>query len=157
MVGTAYPMAVSAALFETAERDPFAAIDMVNALSISSLAGKPSYPGPGSWLHGANRILSRRMQAAQREGNLFLTDFRVCDGYRAGLEAAARVTCPATLVLGARDQMTLPKQTAALAEALRARVVTLPVGHSLMSEAPDPLLAAIRGAVAPATATTPGP
>ncbi|HTJ04217.1 MAG TPA: alpha/beta fold hydrolase, partial [Caldimonas sp.] len=37
------------------------------------------------------------------------------------LEAAARVTCPATRVLGARDQMTWPKHASALAEALRAR------------------------------------
>jgi pimeloyl-ACP methyl ester carboxylesterase len=150
MVGTAYPMAVSAALLEAAERDPYAAIDSVNALSISSLAGKPSYPGPGTWLHGANRILSRRLQAAQREANLFRTDFLVCDRYRGGLEAATRVTCPTTLVLGARDQMTTPKQAAGLVEALKARVVTLPVGHALMTEAPDALLAAVRAAVAPA-------
>ncbi len=109
MVGTAYPMAVSPALLEAGENDPFAAIDSVNALSISTLAGKPSYPGPGAWLHGANRILSRRLQTAQRDANLFLTDFRVCDRYRGGLEAAARVACPTTFVLGARDQMTWPK------------------------------------------------
>jgi len=148
MVGTAYPMAVSAALLEMGERDPFAAIDSVNALSISTLAGKPSYPGPGTWLHGADRILARRLQMAQTEANLFLTDFRVCDSYRGGLEAAARVACPATLVLGARDQMTWPKHASALAEALRARVVTLPTGHSVMSEDPDALLAAVRSAVA---------
>jgi pimeloyl-ACP methyl ester carboxylesterase len=153
MVGTAYPMAVSAALLEMGERDPFAAIDSVNALSISTMAGKPSYPGPGVWLHGADRILARRLQMAQRDANLFLADFRVCDRYRGGLEAAARVTCPATLVLGARDQMTWPKHASALAEALRARVVTLPTGHSVMSEAPDALLAALREAVGPESAT----
>jgi len=153
MVGTAYPMAVSPALLEAGEHDPFAAIDSVNALSISTMAGKPSYPGPGVWLHGADRILARRLQMAQRDANLFLTDFRVCDRYRGGLEAAARVTCPATLVLGARDQMTWPKHASALAEALRARVVTLPTGHSVMSEAPDALLAALREAVGPESAT----
>ena len=147
MVGTAYPMAVSPALLEAGEKDPFAAIDSVNALSISTLAGKPSYPGPGTWLHGADRILARRLQTAQREANLFVTDFRVCDRYRGGLEAAARVACPTTLVLGARDQMTWPKHASALAEALRARVVTLPTGHALMGEAPDALLAAVREAV----------
>jgi pimeloyl-ACP methyl ester carboxylesterase len=46
--------------------------------------------------------------------------------------------------------MTAPKQTASLIEALKARVVTLPVGHSLMTEAPDALLAAVRATVAPA-------
>jgi len=156
MVGTAYPMTVSPALLEAGEHDPFAAIDNVNALSISTLAGKPSYPGPGVWLHGADRILARRLQMGQRDANLFLTDFRVCDRYRGGLEAAARVTCPTTLVLGARDQMTWPKHASALADALRARVVTLPTGHSVMSEAPDALLAAVREAVGPTSATNAG-
>jgi surfactin synthase thioesterase subunit len=67
------------------------------------------------WLHGANRMLARRLQAAQRDVNLFLTDFRVCDRYRNGLEAASRVACPTTFVLGARDQMTSPKHAAPLA------------------------------------------
>ena len=156
MVGTAYPMTVSPALLEAGEHDPFAAIDNVNALSISTLAGKPSYPGPGVWLHGADRILARRLQMGQRDANLFLTDFRVCDRYRGGLEAAARVTCPTTMVLGGRDQMTWPKHASALADALRARVVTLPTGHSVMSEAPDALLAAVREAVGPTSATTAG-
>ncbi|MEO5880859.1 MAG: alpha/beta hydrolase [Caldimonas sp.] len=160
MVATAYPMAVSPALLEAGEQDPLAAIDSVNALSISTMAGKPSYPGPGTWLHGANRILSRRLQLAQRDANLFLTDFRVCDRYRNGLEAAARVVCPTTLVLGARDQMTGPKHSAGIAAALRARVVMLPSGHSIMSEAPDALLAAVREAVgqkaAAPTAGVPG-
>jgi|NGEPerStandDraft_6_1074524.scaffolds.fasta_scaffold00541_11 pimeloyl-ACP methyl ester carboxylesterase len=147
MVGTAYPMTVSPALLETARTDPFAAIDSVNALSHSTLAAKPSYPGPGMWLHGANRILMRRTQMGQRDANLFLTDFEVCNRYAGGLAAAERVACPATLVLGERDQMTGPKQTARIAGALRARTITLPAGHALMTEAPDALLAALRGAL----------
>jgi pimeloyl-ACP methyl ester carboxylesterase len=150
MVGTAYPMAVSQALLDAGEQDPYAAIDSVNVLSHSTLAGKPAYPGPGAWLHGGNRILMRRLQAAQRETNLFVNDFRVCDRYRGGLDAAARIACPTTLVLGARDQMTLPKQTTAIAAALRARIVSLAAGHSLMTEQPEALLAALREALAPA-------
>ena len=150
MIGTAYPMAVSPALLDAGEHDPFAAIDNVNTLSHSTMAGKPAYPGPGTWLHGANRALMRRLQMAQREANLFLTDFQVCDRYRGGLEAAARVTCPTTLVLGLRDQMTGPKQSATIAAALRARIVSLPAGHSLMSELPDAVLATVREALAPA-------
>ena len=60
MVATAYPMAVSPALLDAARDDPLAAIDSVNAFSHSTLAAKPSYPGPGTWLHGANRVLMRR-------------------------------------------------------------------------------------------------
>jgi len=148
MIATAYPMAVSKALFDAAERDPHVAIDSVNAFSHSTLAGKPSHPGPGSWLHGGNRALMRRMQAGA-EGNLFLDDFRVCDRYRGGLEAAARVACPATLILGESDQMTSPKQTADLAAALRADVKRLPSGHAVMTEAPELVLAALRQALSP--------
>ena len=151
MVATAYPMAVSKALFDAAERDPRAAIDSVNAFSHSTMAAKPSYPGPGSWLHGSNRALMRRLQAGA-EGNLFLDDFRVCDRYRGGLEAAARITCPATLILGETDQMASPKQTADLAAALRADVKWLPSGHAVMTEAPELVLAALRQALSPTAA-----
>ena len=100
---------------------------------------------------GANRALMRRMQAqaAQRLGiNLFLHDFNACNGYAHGLEAAAAVRCPTTLLLGERDQMTPPKASASLAQALRARVVRVPSGHSPMAEVPDATLAALREALA---------
>ena len=147
MVGTAYPMAVSPALLDSARVDPFAAIDNVNVFSHSTIAAKPSYPGPGAWLHGASRALMRRMQLGQRDANLFLTDFEACDRYRGGLEAAARVACPTTFVLGARDQMTTPRQSAQIGSALRARTVSLAAGHALMSEAPEALLGALRTAI----------
>ncbi|MFT3665348.1 alpha/beta fold hydrolase [Piscinibacter sp.] len=153
MLGTACPMKVSEALLATARERPLAAIDMVNAFSHSGIAAKPSFPGPGVWLHGSSRALMRRVLAggAGREGmNLFEHDFRVCDAYANGLEAAARVRCPVSLVLGALDQMTPPKAARAIATALRADSVTLPAGHSLMTEAPDGVLNALRRAFQPA-------
>jgi pimeloyl-ACP methyl ester carboxylesterase len=151
MVGTAYPMKVSAALLDTARDDPPRAIAMVNAFSHSSTASKPSYPGPGAWLHGANSALMQRIQdggvdTAPRS-NLFEHDFRVCDSYAHGLEAAAAVRCPASLIVGTRDVMTPPKAAAPLAKALRARVTEVRAGHALMQEAPDAVLAAMRQAV----------
>jgi pimeloyl-ACP methyl ester carboxylesterase len=148
MIGTAYPMKVSDALFSAAREEPHRAIDMVNALSHSTIASKPSYPGPGTWQHGANRALMRRIQAGHAEGNLFLHDFGVCDRYAHGMEAAAQVRCPVTFVLGERDQMTSPKVTRELAAALQADTVTLPGGHSLMQEQPDGVLNAVRAALA---------
>lgn len=145
MVATAFPMKVSEALFATARENPLRAIDMVNVFSHAGIAAKPSFPGPGSWLHGANRALMRRMQAgAAAHGNLFLVDFAACDRYANGLQAAARVTCPVTVILGERDQMTLPKASGELVAALRTRPEMLPAGHSLMTEAPDALLNALR-------------
>lgn len=148
MIGTAYPMKVSQALFDAARDDPLRAIHMVTAFSFSSIASKPSYPGPGTWQHGAGRALMRRVQEGAAAGeNLFLHDFGVCDRYANGLEAAARVRCPVTFLLGEKDQMTSPKVTRELAGALKARVVTLPGGHSLMQEVPDEVLAALREAL----------
>jgi len=150
MIGTAYPMKVSDALLATARETPRKAIDLVNTFSISSTATKPGYPGPGMWLHGSNRALMRRTQAAAERKlgiNLFAHDFAVCDRYANGLEAAARVRCPASFILGERDQMTTPKSTREIAAALKAKVVMLPAGHSLMAEAPDGVLQALAGAL----------
>jgi pimeloyl-ACP methyl ester carboxylesterase len=147
MLATAYPMKVSEALLTTARDTPRKAIDMVNMYSHSTLAAKPSYPGPGSWLHGADRALMRRVLQRQTELNLFHHDFSACDRYASGMQAAAKVQCPVTFILGERDQMTNPKSARDLAAALKASVVTLPAGHSLMSEAPDAVLSALRQAL----------
>jgi pimeloyl-ACP methyl ester carboxylesterase len=147
MVGTAFPMKVSPALLSTSLETPLQAIDMVNAFSHSTLGAKPSSPGPGSWLRGGSRALMRRLlatYAAAGHGNLFHHDFLVCDGYTAGLEAAAQVRCPSLLILGDADQMTPPKSAKPLASALSANCVTLPAGHSLMGEAPDGVLNELR-------------
>ena len=148
MVGTAYPMKVSDALLGTARDAPLKAIDMVNVYSHSSIAAKPSHPGPGTWLHGSNRALMRRMQAGQTGVNLFHHDFSVCNRYAGGLQAAERVRCPVSFIVGERDQMTPPKQSREIAQALRARVHTVDAGHALMTEAPDAVLAALRSALA---------
>lgn len=146
MVGTAYPMKVSDALLATARDDPARAIAMVNAFSHSGLASKPSYPGPGAWLRGGASALMHRTQDGA-EGNLFEHDFRVCDAYANGLEAAARVRCPAHLIVGTRDVMTPAKATKELAGALRAEVSRVASGHALMQEAPDAVLNAMRQAI----------
>jgi len=63
MVGTAYPMRVSPALLATAAQEPLTAIEQVVTFSHASMAAKPSYPGPGAWLHGASRALMRQVLA----------------------------------------------------------------------------------------------
>ena len=120
MMGTAYPMQVSDALLATAAADPLRAMAMVNAWSIGTHASKPGYPGPGNWLHGSNLALMRRVQAGTPDANVFLHDFDTCNRYAGGLEAAARVTCPVTMILGRADQMTPPRATREIAAALEA-------------------------------------
>ena len=151
MVGTAWPMKVSDALLSTARERPRAAMSMVNAFSHSTTAGKPSYPGPGAWMHGGNLALMARMQDGYVEhGNLFEHDFLVCDRYQGAPEAAATVTAAGIrteMILGAKDAMTPPKAAKQLVEMLGARVQTLTAGHSLMTEAPEGMLNALKAAL----------
>lgn len=150
MMGTAYPMQVSETLLATAANDPLRAIDMVNAWSYASMAAKPSFPAPGMWLHGGNRVLMRRNQARDAGINLFHHEFSVCNSYRGGEAAMAelvRVGCPVSCVLGVADQMTLPARARSLIDGLGATVHTVPAGHNLMTEAPEQTLAALRAAL----------
>ena len=149
LLGTAFPMKVSEALLNTAAEAPEKAMAMVNVFSHSTQAAKPGYPGPGSWLHGGNLALMKRTQARSSEANLFLHDFQVCDRYAGGLEAAARIACPSHVLAADRDVMTAPRQAQALSQALKAQVHRIPAaGHSMMAEAPDAVLAALRAALA---------
>ncbi len=144
LLGTCVPMPVPQALLDLSLSEPLAAIDRVVTFSFSTLAAKPSYPGPGVWLRGASRALMRQVLAAQGDAALFHTDFTACNAYRDGLQAALQVTCPAHLVLGEFDQMTHPKGARAVADALKARVHTVPAGHHLMAECPDAVLHTLR-------------
>ena len=148
MLGTCVPMPVPQALLDLGKSDVHAAIDRVVTFSFSTLAAKPSYPGPGVWLRGAGRHLMRLVQAHGGDPLLFHTDFSACNDYRAGLESAARVGCPAHLVLAEADQMTLPRNARTIATALKATVHTVPGGHYLMQESPDAVLNALRKALA---------
>ena len=151
MFGTCVPMPVPQALLDLALADTAAAIDRVVTFSFSTLAAKPSYPGPGVWLRGAARGLLRQVVASQGDARLFHTDFSACNGYSRGFEAAAAVRCPVAIVLGAHDQMTLSKSALPIAAALKASVHTVPAGHSLMQECPDGVLLALRQVLAAGT------
>lgn len=154
LIGTAYPMAVSDALLTTSRDNPLKAMQMVNAWSISTTASKPGFPGPGNWLHGGALALNRRVQAAGGGANVFLHGFEVCHRYRGGMDAAAKVRCPATVVIGQYDQMTTPRAAKEITAALKAQAVTVASGHHLMAEQPDAVLQAVRAALAaPVTQT----
>ncbi|MDE1183805.1 alpha/beta hydrolase [Paraburkholderia sp.] len=147
LIATAVPMAVSDALLDAAQHDEPHAIAMVNAWSHSTLAAKPSCPGPGFWLHGMNRRLMEQV-AATGEPQLFHTDFTVCNDYADGFARAAQVRCPVRLIVGKRDAMTPPRAARALADALTqagvdARTIALDAGHAVMSEQPDATLDAL--------------
>jgi pimeloyl-ACP methyl ester carboxylesterase len=146
LVGTAFPMKVSAPLLEASLHEPMKALEMVNIFSRSTLAPPPSALGPGTWVYGASMALGRRVLASNPRVNLFHTGFKACDSYTHGEAAMAQVSCPVLFVLGSVDQMTPPKAAQGLVQKARqAQVVHLPGGHHQMNETPEPMLAALTG------------
>ncbi|SFC79114.1 alpha/beta fold hydrolase [Massilia yuzhufengensis] len=145
LVGSTYPMKVSDALLETSRTDEAAAIDMVNIWSHSSIAQKPSCPGPGFSVMGGARRLMQRMSARNPDG-LFHTDFAACNSYAGGEAAAAAVRCPVLFVFGNKDMMTPPRSTKLLTGAIaHGKITIVDAGHQMMAEAPDAVLDALAG------------
>ena len=152
LLGTAFPMRVSAALLDAAQHAQFKGIDMVNTFSHSMMAPPPSTLGPGTWLHGTGRALMRRVLASNAQVNVFYRSFKACDAYQGGEQAMAAVQCPTLFVLGENDQMTPPKAVQSLvALARQGTVCRVPAGHALMEEAPEPVLDTLRTFFANAT------
>ena len=144
LIGTAFPMRVSDELLEATRSNEPLAQDMVNIWSHSAYAHYPSNPGPGFWVIGENLRLMQR----QKPG-VMQVDFAACNNYSNGGTAAAKLSCPALLVLGKRDIMTPPRATKELTAALKDRrlVEIAGTGHALMAEKPDEVLDALIGFV----------
>ncbi len=139
--GPAAPMTVSDDLLAAAKANDHVAYELINGWSYSAGKQLGGNTMPGVWLTGnAMRLMERT------PSDVLYVDLSACQAYAAGLDAAAKVRCPALLILGARDIMAPPKNAQALIAALGdKRVVTLPdCGHALMAEQPDAVLDAIR-------------
>lgn len=140
MVGTAYPMKVSDAFLDAAKNNQQSACDMSTIWGHAPQVPLAGNPNPGMWMYGDT--LARLARLAP---GVLYSDLKACNGYGGGMEAAAKVKCPALFVLGRRDMMTPPKAAVAVAQAIAgARTVTIaPAGHSLMAESPDAVLDAL--------------
>jgi len=140
LLALVFPMRVSAELLEATQKDEPTAHAMINAWSHAAYAHYPSSPGPGFWVRGGNLRLMQR----QKPGVVH-TDFAACDGYTAGLERAARIKCPALLLLGERDMMTPARGARDIAITIPgASTITIAgSGHNLMAEKPDEVLDAL--------------
>jgi pimeloyl-ACP methyl ester carboxylesterase len=149
LVGTAFPMKVSAALLDASLNEPEKAMHMINVFSRATLAPPPSALGPGTWVYGSNLALNRRVLRSNTQVNVFHRGFTACDQYANGLQAMSEITCPVLFVLGAQDQMTPPKAAQSLIGAAREhhkpyQVVQVPMGHHQMLESPEETLAALK-------------
>jgi pimeloyl-ACP methyl ester carboxylesterase len=145
LIGTAYPMKVGEAFLDAAKRNDQAAYDMETIWGHAAQVPLSGNPNPGMWMYGDT--LARLARLAP---GVLHTDLAACNAYAGGMEAAAKVKCPALFVLGARDVMTPPRAAQDLIKAIGgAKAVTVQLsGHSLMAEAPDATLDALIGFLA---------
>jgi len=141
LLGTAVPMPVSEALLAAASADDHVAYELINGWSFSAGAKLRGNRMPGVWMTGnAMRLMERTLPGVLH------ADLAACNDYAGGLAAASAVQCPVLLVQAARDIMAPPANAQALAAAMRdVRSLMLPdCGHSMMTEAPDEVLDALR-------------
>lgn len=146
LIGTAAAIPVGKALLEAAVNAPDAAYDMMTTWAHAPRARIGGCATPGIWLTGTSRRIFDR-----NAPGVLANDLALCNVWTSGKDSAARVACPAAVILGALDVMTPPKRGAELAALIKgARLTTLPsTGHMIMFEAPDACLDALIGLVSP--------
>jgi pimeloyl-ACP methyl ester carboxylesterase len=141
LIGTAFPMKVGEAFMEAARRNEQTAFDMETIWGHAAQVPLGGNPNPGMWMYGDT--LARLARLAP---GVLHSDLKACNDYAAGLQSAAKVNCPALMILGKRDVMTPTRGAKELASALKAKTVIVDFsGHSLMAEAPDATLDALIG------------
>lgn len=141
LVGCTTPMPVSDAILDAAAANDHAAFNMLTEYGYSKRHLYGGNSNPGMWMVGSTLRLFER----SRPGVLH-ADMNACNKYLAGLERASTVQCPVLAVLGKADRLTPVRSTQPLLDALpspRVRIVE-GSGHTLMVEAPNALLDALK-------------
>ncbi len=140
LIGVAYPMKVSDAFLDAARRNDQSAYDMDTIWGHAPQVPFAGNPNPGMWMYGDTLARLGRLAPG-----VLHCDLAACNAYADGMEAAAKVKCPALFILGARDIMTPPRGAEDLIDKIEksksVRIATS--GHSLMAEAPDATLDAL--------------
>jgi pimeloyl-ACP methyl ester carboxylesterase len=141
LVGTAAPMPVNDTFVSAAREDQPVGLEMEAVWGHARGSQLASSAVPGAALLGASRRLNSRSKPGALHAALL-----ACNAYRADPQKMAALRVPMLVVAGKRDQMTQFKAGKALAESIPgARFEALDAGHSMMSEAPRELQAALRG------------
>jgi pimeloyl-ACP methyl ester carboxylesterase len=137
LVGTAGTIPVNPSLIETARRAPHDAYDLMTTWSIAPKARMGGNKAPGVYLWGATRAVF-----GTSAPGVLANDLEACNAWTTGMDAAARITCPADVILAEFDIMTSTKRGRELAAAIPgARTTVLPgCGHMIPGEAPDAFL-----------------
>jgi pimeloyl-ACP methyl ester carboxylesterase len=140
LLGTAAAIPVNAGLLNAAREAPARAYQMMTAWSHGFAAKMGGHPVPGLWMTGGSLALF-----ARNAPGVLHADLAACAAWTSGPDAAARVRCPALVMMAANDIMTPPRNGAELVRLISgARAVTLAdCGHMLVAEEPDAALDAL--------------
>ena len=141
LLGAAPRMPVHPDLLAAAAADNHAAFELMTSWSFGAAGQLGGARVPGSWLMGGGERLLERVPPG-----VLHADLAACNAYDGGLEAAAKVRCPATVIMGADDRMAPARAGAKLAAAIAgAKPVVIPAcGHMMLAEKPDETLDALR-------------
>ena len=140
LLGAAPCMPVHPDLLAAAAANEHLAYDLVTSWGHGATGHVGGNLAPGLWLMGGGERLLERTAPG-----VLHADLAACNAYD-GTQAAARVACPALLVIGVADRMTPAKGGRKLAGAITgARAVEIAgCGHMMMLEKPDETLDALR-------------
>ncbi|MEC9265507.1 MAG: alpha/beta hydrolase [Pseudomonadota bacterium] len=144
LCGVAAKMPVHPALLDAAKNDKVTAAELIAGWGHGSRAHRGGNPAHGIWMLRQAVILIDRMAPG-----VLHADLAACNAYGDALAAAARVTCPAHLLLGKGDKMTPVKVAQPLIEAIQGADVTVleSAGHMLTVEAPRESCMALMGLI----------
>ena len=141
LLGAAPAIPVNDMLLSRAAEDDHHALELLTGWGYGRRAHYGGHRMPGIWMTGGGlRTLERASPGVLH------TDLVATNGYDGGEAAAAAVTCPVLMVIGARDLMTPAKRGHALAGMLAgSTTVVIPgAGHIMLDEEPDQTLDALR-------------
>ena len=140
LIGTSAPMPVHERLLSAAQANAQGAIDMLNIWGHSQAGQIGGVGAPGLWKTGS--ALRLWEQAAP---GVIYTDLKACSDYKEGPAHAAKITCPALVIIGDRDVMTPPSAGRKLANAIAGARTTLirNSGHAMLEEQPNAVLDAM--------------
>ena len=141
LLGAAPKMPVHPDLLAAAAADDHAAFDLMTSWSYGPAGQFGGARVPGAWLMGGGARLLERVPPG-----VLSADLEACNAYGEGMESAAKVKCPALVIMGAEDKMTPARAGAKLAAAIPgAESVVIPhCGHMMTAEKPDETLDALK-------------
>jgi len=137
LVGISVPMPVNTDLLAKTKDSVPEAVELIVNWAFGRRAQIGGTKTPGFWMLGGGRQLLMK----SKNGELH-ADFKACNEYLNGLNAAKNIKCPTLIVAGSDDKMTPPSSIKTIAENITGSdTAVIPnAGHMMMIETPDELL-----------------